>query len=267
MWTRTVPVGTIGVVPAQDDVRENQMVDLFNLMVPPNRGRSDIDAYLDLEGHPEPIPFELKSTTTGSVSTVRDFGPEHIQRWADLHWLFAFYERDGTKPLFCSYASPADMADWIERKQRYVRPDYVLAERAPQVITDDDLTKVVGSGTEFDKSDAFSIMKKQWSAEKYRDRADLPGRRYSRKVMLEILQERCGYVIRRGATLNNPHIEKSYFAAHDFEKITKEHAARLRELVQKYFADLKKGTTSAAAVDPVIASQASKAAATEDASE
>jgi hypothetical protein len=35
-------------VPVQDDSREQQMVALFNLTVPPDRGRSDIDAYLKL---------------------------------------------------------------------------------------------------------------------------------------------------------------------------------------------------------------------------
>ncbi|MDR2380656.1 MAG: hypothetical protein LBE08_05700 [Bifidobacteriaceae bacterium] len=35
------------------------------------------------------------------------------------------------------------------------------------------------------------------------------------------------------ATLNNPHIEAAFFDR--FERITEEHAARLRELVRAYF--------------------------------
>jgi hypothetical protein len=44
-----------------------------------------------------------------------------------------------------------------------------------------------------------------------------------------MLRKRCQYVIERGSTLNNPHIPASYFV--DWEKIDKNHAARLRELV------------------------------------
>ncbi|BDE15402.1 hypothetical protein Mkiyose1665_33230 [Mycobacterium kiyosense] len=265
------PAARIEGVPAQDDARENQMVWMFNLSVPPDRGRSDIDAYLDLEGHPEPIPFELKSATSDSVSTVRDFGPEHIAKWAHLHWLFAFYEADATTLRHCYYASPADMAAWIADKQQYVRPDEVLAQRVPQRITDEDLTEVMGPEADFSISDAKRIMKKQWKAAQYRERADLPNQRYSRSAMLEVLRERCGYVIRRGATLNNPHIAESYLIDQGLQPITKDHAARLRELVREYLANraeqLKEGAVPAEdVVDPVILDQAAKAADTDDAS-
>lgn len=237
------------------------MRDLFNLVVDPTRGRADVDAHLKLRGHPDLIPFELKSSTTNSVSTVRDFGPEHIAKWAHLHWLFAFYETNATTLRYCYYASPADMADWIAEKQEYVRPDYVLAQRAPQVITDDDLTEVIGSGDDFPISDARRIMKNQWNAAEYRKRAD-PNGRYSRGAMLRMLRERCGYVIRRGATLNNPHIPESYFTEHKLKPITNDHAARLRKLVREYL----KNQAAEVSVDSVIADQASIAAATDDAS-
>ena len=72
-------------------------------------------------------------------------------------------------------------------------------------------------------------MKNQYGAKEYRAAADLPGGLFSRHVMLELLRERCEYVIRRGSTLNNPHIPASFFK--DWERITDDHAARLRELV------------------------------------
>jgi hypothetical protein len=258
------------LVPAQDDARETQMVLLFNLIVPPDRRRDDIDAYLELRGHADPIPFELKSTTSNSVSTVRDFGPEHIAKWAHLHWLFAFYERNATTLRYCYYASPADMADWIDEKEQYVRPDYVLAQRAPEGITDDDLTEVLGPASDFPVEDAKRIMKAQWSAAEYLANADLAGGRYSRGAMLTLLRERCGYVIRRGATLNNPHIPESYLTAR-VQPITKDPAATLRKLVRKYLEDraaqLDSGSTPAEdQIDPVISDQAN-ASATEEASE
>ena len=122
-------------MPAQDDAREQQMLNLFNLTLPPDRTRSGLDAILDLDDGSESVPFELKSTTTTSVATVRDFGPDHIVKWSRLHWLFAFYAKDAITLRHCYYASPADMADWINEKEAYIRPDLVLADRAPQLLT------------------------------------------------------------------------------------------------------------------------------------
>ncbi|MFN6551421.1 hypothetical protein ACP6C7_12070 [Mycolicibacterium septicum] len=259
-------------MPAQDDARENTMVALFNLYVPPGRSRGDIDAYLELEELDKPVPFELKSTTSDSVSTVRDFGPEHIAKWADLHWLFAFYESDAVTLRYCYYASPADMAGWIDDREQYVLPDYVLAKRAPEGITDADLTEVVGTADTFSVDAAKRIMKKQWKAAQYRAAADLPDGRYSRAAMLDLLRQRCGYVIRRGATLNNPHIAESYLSEQaGLEPITKNHAACVRQLVRAYLANrdalLEQGAVPTEdQVDPIIASQAS-AAATDEAKE
>ncbi len=56
---------------------------------------------------------------------------------------------------------------------------------------------------------------------------------YSTSRMLEILRDRCRYLIERGSTLNNPHIPGSYFQ--DWEQITVCHAERLRELVRDSF--------------------------------
>ncbi|WP_147403924.1 hypothetical protein [Nocardia panacis] len=220
-------------MPAQDDAREQQMLWMFNLRVPDGRTRGGLDAVLELDNHPSPIPFELKSTTGDSVSTVRDFSPEHISKWEHLHWLFAFYKKDATTLRYCYYASPADMSDWIKDKEKYIQPDFVLAQQAPQRITDGDLDIIFGNGTSFSKKDAQRIMKNQWSKEKYSKHADLPGGRYSRDAMLALLRERCEYVIRRGATLNNPHIPERYLESR-VDRIFDDHAATVRRLVRRY---------------------------------
>lgn len=238
------------------------MVDRFNLVVPEGRARGGIDAHLELDELDEPVQFELKSTSTKSVSTVRDFGPEHIMKWRRLHWLFAFYNKDGNKIQYCRYASPADMAPWITEKERYVRADLVLAERAPQLVTDEVLTEVLGGGEIFTTADAKAVMKMQWNAKQYKDNADLPDGGYSRTRMVELLQERCAYVIRRGATLNNPHINAPDLAR--FTRIDKDHAATLRQLVRAYLADTTNVGDQVPEADPVVAAQAS-AADTDDA--
>lgn len=247
------------VIAAQDDAREREMRSLFNLDVPLDRRRADIDAYLEMEGVADPLPFELKSSTSNNISTVRDLGPAHIAKWRHLHWLFGFYDSRGEQLQYCIYASPADMRPWVDEKQAYIKPDLVLAERAPELITDAVLTEILGPAEAFTAVDAKSIMKNQWSAALYEQNSDLPDGMFSRSQMLRLLQQRCGYVLRRGATLNNPHIPNSFFQG--FTRITRNHASTLRQLVQSYLdqaavaedagAEPPEGTT-----DPVVAQAA-----------
>lgn len=233
--------GKILRVAAQDDVREREIRTLFNLTRPEKYGRADIDAVLELEGTAIPkelqnqeIAFELKSATRGkpTISTVRDFGLHHIEKWRPLHWLFGIYGPgpDGELRLhYCLYGSPARMRPWFDQMASYVGPDVALADTVPDLIGEETLGRVLGGAKEFGYEDARRLMKNQYGREDYLEAADLPNDRYSRAAMLEMLRERVRYVIQRGSTLNNPHIPASYF--HGWEQITKNHAARLRDLV------------------------------------
>lgn len=62
------------IVPIQDQAREKQIIALFELMANPKR--LGPDAY-DENGN----PYELKSTTVGSVGTGRDVNPEMIRHY------------------------------------------------------------------------------------------------------------------------------------------------------------------------------------------
>lgn len=217
-------------MPVQDDAREKEMIQLFNLTVPDDRSRGAIDAHLVIDG--VSVDFELKSSTSGSVSTVRDFGPDHIAKWRkDLHWLFAFYDKTGTRLLKCVYASPAHMEPWIAEKESYISADLRLADSLPQRVTPDLITQMFGVKSVYTRADAQLIMKKQWAKADYEAAEDVPGG-YSLERMLVILQSRARYVILRGSTLNNPHIEKKFFA--NFESIQTEHASTLRAQVRHY---------------------------------
>jgi hypothetical protein len=68
----------------QDDARETELIQRFGLERPTNSSRSGIDAILHLPG--VDIPFELKSTSVESVTTVRDFSPDHVEKWKNKHW-------------------------------------------------------------------------------------------------------------------------------------------------------------------------------------
>lgn len=216
----------------QDDRRENELIALFQLQKPPNATRSGIDAVLDLNGRS--IPFELKSTTSSSVTTVRDFGLEHIRKWQGKHWLFGFYNKEGTQLKYCLYASPQVMAQWISEKEAYILSDYKLAQLAPELLTIDVLYEIFEQKNVYTLQDARSLQKKQYTTQQYRDKMDLI-QGYSPERMLSILKDRCRYLIERGSTLNNPHILASYFQG--WEQITNNHAQRLRELVTEALQD------------------------------
>jgi len=231
-------------VPVQDDARELEMLRLFNLRVATDRKRGEDDAYLRLDNND--LPFELKSTTSGSVSTVRDFGPDHVRKWRGKHWLFGFYDQTGMTLQYCCYASPARMEPWILQMASYVRPDGILADAVPELIGDDIVVRVLGDKPFYTLYEARAIAKNQYSAAKYRELMDLPEQHgYSRDRMLGILRERCRYVLLRGSTLNNPHIPSGYFK--EWEQITEDHASVLRALVRRYLQNKASATEDATA--------------------
>jgi hypothetical protein len=211
----------------QDDKRENELIEIFGLKKPKNSGRSGTDAILKIDG--ETFHFELKSTTTGSVTTVRDFGPDHIKKWKGKHWIIGVYEPSTQKLLFCYYGSPAAVAPWISEKEEYVRVDFELSKLVPDLITLPIMHRILGNKAKYSIEDAMKLQKKQYSISDYRRLMDVPSG-YSPERMLQILKDRCKYLIDRGSTLNNPHIPASYFVG--WEKIKNNHAKRLRELLK-----------------------------------
>lgn len=211
----------------QDDDRELEQIRLFGLERPKNSSRSGVDALLKLADGRE-IYFELKTTTDGSVTTVRDFGYDHISKWKDKHWLISKYDRSGKVMEYTLYGSPAAMSAWIEEKEAYIRPDFTLANTVPDALTLYHLHSLFGDKELYTLEDAKALHKKQYSVRRYKEMMDVEGG-YSPTKMLDILRDRCRYLIERGSTLNNPHIPRSYF--NGWEPITSNHAARLKELV------------------------------------
>lgn len=212
----------------QDDRRELEQLELFQLSQPTERSRSGTDGTLEIAG--QVLDFELKSTTKDSVTTVRDFGMDHILKWQNKHWLFGFYTPRGNALKFTRYASPEMMAPWIEEKRKYIEVDFKLAQLAAKNLTAQDMYALVGEKEVYSLEDAQALHKKQLKIAEYRDLFDL-NQGYSPSRMLEILKLRCVYVIERGSTLNNPHIPKQVLES--FPKITDEHASTLRALVSQ----------------------------------
>ncbi|MDP4005162.1 hypothetical protein [Methylobacterium sp. NEAU K] len=214
---------------AQDDARENRLVDIFNLVRPARRVRHGVDAVLVVDG--QEIEFELKSVTTarGSISTVRDLGRDHIEKWANKHWIVAFF--DGTDPLRCRYGSPTAVAPWIDRIWDYIKRDFELAELAPGELSIETMFSILGRKDHYTALDARKLHKMQYSAAKYKELMDMDGG-YSPERMLEIFRARLKYVIERGSTLNNPHINPSDYLA--WPEISRDYAVTLRRLVTEW---------------------------------
>jgi len=213
-------------VAVQDDQRENELRELFELVRDEEEGRSGIDAYLAV-GNVR-IPFELKSTTASGVTTVRDFGLDHVVKWTGKHWLIGFYDKHGTELQYSLYGSPQQMAPWIEEKREYISTDIMLADLVPEHLSLDDMRRVCGDKQIYSLSDARRIQKQQYKAAEYRAKMDVSDG-YSPERMLEIVRDRSRYLILRGSTLNNPHIPGSYFR--QWPRITEDHAATLRRMV------------------------------------
>lgn len=214
----------------QDDARENSMRELFKLEKDAAEGRSGIDAFLLLDG--EYIPFELKTTSKGSVTTVRDFGPDHVKKWQDKHWLIGFFV--GGREYY-KYASPSQMEPWIRKKEEYIWPDFKLASLLPSKVTLEDMYEVLGVKSRYSFEDVKRLQKNQYKKEKYLALQDLESG-YSAQRMLSIFQDRAKYLLERGSTLNNPHIPKSHFE--NCPEITQYHAQTLRSLVREYLLNL-----------------------------
>lgn len=220
------------------------MRDLFNLTVPEGRKREDIDAHLHIASLD--IPFELKSTTTGSIATVRDFGMPHLDKWRreGWHWLFGFYGKDAHDPKYFIYCPPDVMERWYSQMQSYIWPDVLLSRFLPSQVNPDLVKRLLKSDPPYSLKQAKSIMKQQWSADQYRKARDL-GNGYSINSMTHILRLRAKYVIERGSTLNNPHIPSSFFAGMPHIKKDDEPAAILRQMVMDY---LRRSRTDTAAL-------------------
>ncbi|MEM7533139.1 MAG: hypothetical protein AAF639_13245 [Chloroflexota bacterium] len=212
----------------QDDTRESEMIRLFELTKDKEEGRSGVDAFLEIGD--TRISFELKTTSKGSVTTVRDFGPDHIQKWQNLHWLFGFFNDNA---VVYKYGSPAMMYPWIAEKKQYISTNFWLATLLPEKLTLSDLYHICGEKLVYTYDDARAIQKNQYNKSHYISLQDVEDG-YSPTRMLEILSDRAKYLIERGSTLNNPHIPARYFEG--WEEITQNHAKRLRELVEAYLA-------------------------------
>ena len=104
------------------------------------------------------------------------------------------------------------MKSWIDEKANYIKPDFDLSRIISKKISLEDMYSILGKKEKYTLDDAKKLHKKQYKIEEYGRMMDVTNG-YSSKRMLKILKDRSEYLMKRGSTLNNPHIPKSYFEA------------------------------------------------------
>lgn len=181
----------------QDDEREVEVREIVGLRK--GEGRSGVDAYMDFTARDRPysVPIELKSTTVGSVSTARDVGRDHIEKWRSRVWVFGFYGSGGSALEGLLALGPDDMEPWISRIDSYIGPDFMIGERVARKLEMDDLHVICGEKDAYALDDAKALYKRQWTENEYSAEMDLPNG-YSPNRMLQILRLRARYLIDRG---------------------------------------------------------------------
>lgn len=228
----------------QDDERERELCRLFNLTWDPAHQRGGTDAFfsIDVAGNRYQVPVEVKSTTGDTIATARDVGMDHIAKWKRVMWVIGFYTQDRRPELVRMLClTPTDMSPWINEIEEKIDPDFLLAQRASRHLTLEDLHAICGRKDCYEVADAKRLHKMQWSAEQYQAARDMQVggvQMISPQKMLEILKLRAQYIATRGATLNNPHVTKTFLANFaNTDRVVDQNggpAVRIREIARSY---------------------------------
>jgi hypothetical protein len=218
----------------QDDERERAMISALNLEQRPDRARHEEDGHLDFAygGHTRRLLFECKSAPVDSdFGTGRDTGLAQLQRWATMHFVFAWFQPRDNRPKRIWYGSPAMMRDWNLAEQAYLKPDLALLSLVPDAVDDRVVSAVLGDKEEYTFQDLNMLLKNQWNADKkkgrphnlYKVNADIRSAKrtednlYSRRVAELAVRDRIRYLLARGGTVNNRKIFASYVMNHCVE--------------------------------------------------
>jgi hypothetical protein len=256
----------------QDDERERELSALFGLDWDAAHKRHGVDAMLPdivVDSVTYQFEVEVKSSTEMDIGTARDFGMAHIERWRRMFFVFGFYSKVRGRPelqrSLC--LTPVDMEPWLARKEAQILIDFKLATRVPRHLQLEDLFAVCGEQATYSIDDAKRLHKQQYTAAQYAAAPDVEAAgapRISQVKMLQILKERALYVAQRGATVNNPHITKTYlmsFLETDREVVGRTNCApRIRALAEA-FVRANPGHPSAIMVPPAASTTVPEAAA------
>ncbi|OIJ42298.1 hypothetical protein [Massilia timonae] len=228
----------------QDDQRERELCRTFNLHWTPGHERGGTDATFKIKIGDRTllVPVEVKSTTGSTVSTARDVGIEHIRKWRSHFWIIGYYSRGGRPELQKTLClSPNDIEPWVASIEQKILPDFQIAASAARRVQMADLYAICGEKASYTISDARKLHKNQWGKADYLREADvLKGgeKHFSQEKMLFLLRLRSQYIAERGATLNNPHITKTFLDSFlgTNREIYEDWSSNFKTVVQEYLA-------------------------------
>lgn len=207
----------------QDDIREKELITLFALT--PVIGRMGIDAELNINN--EIFQFEVKSTTGNRVSTARDIDLNLIERWLPQHWIIGFYNQQ-QKLEYCVHATPEHMRPWIISKEKILQQRRKLFDSLLQKVDVNLLNEILGEKESYNDRDVKIIL----STTRYPKELLRKNEVYTKEDMVKILKFYYEKMCNRGTTMNNPHINNSYF--NNLTHITSNHASYLKhKLLEK----------------------------------
>ena len=116
---------------------------LFNLRRP--GGRIDVDAFDKFDN-----PYELKTTSKGGVSTARDLGYNHLDKWAKRYWIIVDFKKTIDSHDFINFwfMAPRHLQGWFDKIRARLDLDREITERAEKSMrlggaSDEDIRRVL----------------------------------------------------------------------------------------------------------------------------
>lgn len=215
-------------VEIQDNKREKELIKLFNLEQPKNRSRIGVDGLLVVDDIT--IPFEIKSTTIGDITTARDVNLNHIKKWRRVHWLVGIYNNNA-KLQYVVYGSPNKLINWFDFIENDIKRGLKISSMIVDRIDIDMVKEIFGDKSTYTYDEARFVFKRLFTKKEYERRKDKK-KGYSKKAMLAMFKEHNWHYLERGSSLNNPKIPKAEYK--DWPKITKKHSLSLKKLVREY---------------------------------
>jgi hypothetical protein len=100
----------------QDNKRELVLIEMFGLNRISKNSRGLYDAIDDYGNI-----FELKSTSKSNVSTARDCGLKHIERWRKEYWIVGIWDCACELYKDIYFLSPLDLEDWIIKVEMKIK--------------------------------------------------------------------------------------------------------------------------------------------------
>lgn len=214
-------------VEIQDNKREHQLIDLFKLKKI-NHKRIGIDARLKVLS--EKIDFELKSTTTGSVSTARGLHLEHLERWKDLHWIIGKYNKKAELEC-CYYGSPDDMIEWITFWENDIKRGINISDMLIDRIDLNMMYEIFDKKKKYNYKEIKFVFKNLYTVQEYKDMQNSEGT-YDPEIVLEMFKKHNQVYLYRGAALNNPKIPFKYYKS--WPRIDNNFDKELRRYIKRY---------------------------------